>query len=104
MSAPTDIKPVAGSRSGWAFKKFLRVGLAEAQRSTVLAAHLPPTVADRYGVYGRRGVEVFVQHEGYRLADGSILGKSVVMSSTDGDVYFWTKAEHLTSINYFGQD
>jgi hypothetical protein len=102
-----EIMPTPGSRNGWSFSIWERIGRAE------VTAPVPDTrhgdVTHRlYGVYGVRhaehGAEVFTQFEGYRLADGSTLGRSLLASSMDSDPYVWGPASWFSEIRVFVTD
>jgi hypothetical protein len=89
-----DVAPQAGSRSGWHPKKFRRLGMALCAR--------PDGGFDRYGIYGVRGGEIFVQCEG-READGRLSGLSGFEEDTDLRAYFWAPASDFTGARVFDE-
>jgi hypothetical protein len=89
----TDTEPVEGSRDGWSYSTYRRIGLAVADKPDGSALH--------YGVYGVRsgGCEVLLQAEGGVQADGVLYGTAVVASSTDSGAYFWYPVGGLSSVS-----
>lgn len=83
-----EIKPQPGSRNGWSYSSFKRVGRYQVHddRRTLL-----------YGVYGAKrladGVSwlFYLQYEGEHQ-DGVTTGLSLQSSSADLEVYFWAAA------------
>ena len=55
---------------------------------------------DMDAVYGIRGNEIFVQYEGYEQG-GREIGVSLLSSSMDAEVYFWSKAGWFTETRIF---
>jgi hypothetical protein len=95
--------PEPGSRGGWDFSVWKRIGRAEAPATCGPDEFLVSAVV--YGVYGVRTdgpeTELFTQFEGYRLEDGSILGRSLLASSIDSDPYVWSPAARFSAIKIF---
>jgi hypothetical protein len=98
-----DIDPVDGSRDGWSYSTYKRIGAAEIAHRTprTMPGVGTLTEATLYGVYGVRGDRVFVQHEGARLTDGSILGLSLLASSMDSTPYIWGPRKWFTKVKIF---
>ena len=99
----TDILPVEGSRNGWSYSSYKRIGAAEIAHTTPryradLGADESATL---YGVYGVRGTEIFVQYEGVRMSDGSQLGRPLIVSNMDSDPYLWTPKRWFSEIKIF---
>jgi hypothetical protein len=108
----TDIEPVDGSRSGWSYSTYKRIGACEIVhatprvRLTMAQGKRRPAeeiriIATLYGVYGVRGDEILVQFEGERTDDGCTVGRSVLASSMDSDPYLWQLAAHFTDVRIF---
>lgn len=89
-----DVPPQAGPRSGWHPKKFRRFGMA-------LCPHRGGGF-ERYGIYGVRGSEIFVQYEG-READGRLSGLSGFEEDMDLRAYFWAPASDFTGTRVFDE-
>lgn len=100
MEALADVAPVEGSRNGWSYKSYKRIGAAE-----IPTSHPGPDGRkDRlYGVYGVRnnGQEVLAQYEGHRHLDGSISGVSLLSSSMDLEAYLWHPADRFAKVTIF---
>lgn len=79
MSA--DIEPRRASLGWHNTHAYACVGGAEMDR--------PDGTIRRYGVYGTRGDELFVQYEDTWLVGGILQGKPLVRSDCDTDPYLW---------------
>ena len=101
----TDILPVDGSRNGWNYSTYKRIGAAEiAHTHFRYRADLGTSeAATLYGVYGVRGDEIFVQYEGVRMTDGSTIGRSLIASSMDSDPYIWCPRKGFANVRIFDQ-
>lgn len=92
------ILPLPGSKNGWRYKKFLRIGQAKARDEKREGF-------DLYGVYGTRQTadewDLFIQYEGRSAANGSTVGMSLASASADWEVYFWASITPFAEINIF---
>ena len=96
-----DIMPVDGSRNGWNYSTYKRIGTAEIVYTHPRRTVIGTEVATLYGVYGVRGDEIFVQFEGARMSDDSRIGRSLIASSMDSDPYIWSPREWFNVVKIF---
>jgi hypothetical protein len=99
VTALREIAPTDGSRNGWHYKSYLRIGRAKLpNRRTGGFEH--------YGLYGARRTtagawELFTQWEGTEDARGDVLGKTLLQSSMDAGAYLWSPADSFADIRFF---
>lgn len=92
------IAPAEGSRDGWRYSSYLRVG----------SVRLPDTKrggAVLYGLYGVRetvtGWELLLQREGTEDSGGGRRGLSLVSTSCDLEPYIWHPATPRMGVRVF---
>lgn len=98
IPALAAIEPQPGSRDGWHFKHYLRIGRAKIPDRRRGGHRL-------YGVYGIRetaaGWEVLAQDSGREESDGTIWGLSLLSSSMDSEPYLWNPSSWFAEISIF---
>lgn len=97
VTADHDIPPRSSERLGWEnCHRFRGIGVAEIDHSN------GDTV--RYGVYGTRGDEIFVQFGQTYRHGGVIEGKSGLRADADTDVYYWTVRSNFSYVEIWPVD
>ena len=93
-----NIEPVSPPyEPGWAVcpKKFKAIGTCRTPRKA--------GGFTLYHVYGVRGDEIFVQHEGHIDAEGCIWGVSLLASDLDSELYSWRPRSGFERVRIDGE-